>query len=158
MQNELVVIPGAEACVLLCTMAMILRARRMDVLSGRFLGTTHGFRQPVTGILYTGSVATELNAADEGLPGWRQDGSVRTLALLDPSGSYGLASKPSGEVRPGWWLGPGCSYASITDTAGRQSRFLGAGRKASVRGYVVPAPGGRVLDALSFRLARFNAL
>lgn len=34
---ELVVIVGAEACVLVCIMAMTLRARRMDVLSGRFL-------------------------------------------------------------------------------------------------------------------------
>lgn len=46
--------------------------------------------------------------------------------------AYGLASEPSGEVRPGWWLGPGCSYASMTGYCRPQSRFLGAARKASV--------------------------
>lgn len=41
MPNELIVILGAEACLLVFTMTMTLRARRMDVLSGRF------FERPV---------------------------------------------------------------------------------------------------------------
>lgn len=59
MPDELVVILGAETCLLVFTMTMTLRARRMDVLSGRFFERPV-IQQPITSIRRSGSAATRM--------------------------------------------------------------------------------------------------
>lgn len=147
MPDELIVILGAEASVLIFVTTMTLRAKRMDVLSGRF------FERPVV------SHASNSHSP-QWVRGYAQDLSrfarmwisvakipAKLWQWLGQTGNVqsSLRTKlriPSQLVAQ--WRRPG---APVADAPGRQAAFLGASRTPGARGYVAPAPSARALEA-----------
>lgn len=153
MPHELIVILGAEACMLVFTMTMTLRARRMDVLSGRFFerpvvsptGNGHSpqrVRRHAYDLLRLTRTWIDVDRIDRSdFSRWR--GLARSLRssfqtkLRKPFRSTARSRRPP---------------PSVTGTPGRQTAFPEAGRRADARGLTASAPSARALEALSLRL------
>lgn len=154
MPDELVVILGAEACLLVFTMTMTLRARRMDVLSGRF------FERPV------------ISAADNNhSPQWVRRYAHDLLRFMRTWIDVDRIDRSDFSQRLGLPRSLRSSFQtklrrpfrfaarsrrpppSVTGTPGRQAAFPDAGLGADARGYTASsAPSARALEALSLRL------
>lgn len=153
MPDELVIILGAEACLLVFTMTMTLRARRMDVLSGRFFerpvispaGNRHSpqrVRRHAHDLLRLTRTWIDLGRIDRfDFSQWR--GLARSLRssfqirLRKPSRVTARSRRPP---------------PSVTGTPGRQAAFPEAGRRADARGHTALVPSARALEAPSLRL------
>lgn len=151
MPDELVVILGAEACLLVFTTTMTLRARRMDVLSGRFFerpvispaGNRHSpqwVRRHAHDLLRLTRTWIDVDRID------RFDFSLwRGLARSLRSSFQAKLRKPFRLTvrfrRPAPF---------VTGTSGRRSAFPEAGRRADAGGYTAPSgASARALEALS---------
>lgn len=149
MPDELIVILGAEVCMLVFTMTMTLRARRMDVLSGRFFerpvvspaGNRHSpqrVRRHAYDLLRLTRTWIDVDRIDRSdFSKWR--GLARSLRS---SFQTKLRSTARSRRPP----------PSVTGTPGRQTAFPEAGRRADARGLTASAPSARALEALSLRL------
>lgn len=153
MPNELIVILGAEACMLVFTMMMTLRARRMDVLSGRF------FERPVispAGNRY--SPQRVRRYAHDLLRLTRTWIDADRIGRSDFSQWLGLARSLRSSFqtklrKPFRFIArsrrpPPC----VTGTLDRQAASPEAGRSADARGHIASAPSARALEAVSLRL------
>src|SRR4051794_18890270 len=153
MPDELVVILGAEASMLVFITTMTFRAKRMDVLSGRFFErpvvTTAGNRHSPQWVRRYAHhlhrlTRTWIDVARIGRPDLSQ-----WLGLTG-----GLRSSLQTKLPRSWFVARSARPASpLAGTTDRPS-FPEAGRRLSAVGHAASAPSAPALGALSLRLAK----